>query len=93
MSETGAGEPVRLAPAFDREAGAHDRAEAKFAVEDGAEILATERARLLAAYLNLLDASGKYNPGGDKVLDAVSIGLGFTAVLGTFSLPTDLATE
>ncbi len=37
--------------------------------------------------LDLLDASGKFNPGQDGVKDSLSIGLGFTCVPATFIAP------
>jgi len=37
--------------------------------------------------LDLLDASGKFNPGQDGVKDSYSIGLGFTCVPASFSAP------
>jgi len=39
--------------------------------------------------LDLLDASGKFNPGQDEVKDAYSLGLGFTCAPATFSAPGD----
>jgi hypothetical protein len=39
--------------------------------------------------LDLLDASGKFNPGQDEVKDAYSVGLGFTCVPATFAAPGD----
>jgi hypothetical protein len=39
--------------------------------------------------LDLLDASGKFNPGQDGVKDSYSIGLGFTCVPATFTAPGD----
>jgi len=39
--------------------------------------------------LDLLDASGKFNPGQDGVKDAYSVGLGFTCVPAAFSAPGD----
>jgi len=39
--------------------------------------------------LDLLDASGKFNPGQDGVKDSYSIGLGFTCVPATFVVPGD----
>ena len=37
--------------------------------------------------VDLLDASGKFNPGQDGVKDSYSVGLGFTCVLATFTAP------
>jgi hypothetical protein len=37
--------------------------------------------------LDLLDASGQFNPGQDGVKDSLSVGLGFTCVPATFSAP------
>ena len=37
--------------------------------------------------LDLLDASGKFNPGQDGVKDSYSVGLGFTCVPATFTAP------
>lgn len=37
--------------------------------------------------LDLLDASGKFNPGQDGVKDSYSVGLGFTCVPAVFTLP------
>lgn len=39
--------------------------------------------------LDLLDASGKFNPGQDGVKDSYSIGLGFTCVPAAFVVPGD----
>jgi hypothetical protein len=39
--------------------------------------------------LDLLDASGKFNPGQDGVKDSYSVGLGFTCVPATFTAPGD----
>lgn len=39
--------------------------------------------------LDLLDSSGKFNPGQDGVKDSYSIGLGFTCVPATFTAPGD----
>lgn len=39
--------------------------------------------------LDLLDASGKFSPGQDGVKDSYSIGLGFTCVPATFTMPGD----
>jgi hypothetical protein len=39
--------------------------------------------------LDLLDASGKFNPNQDGVKDAYSVGLGFTCVPATFIAPGD----
>jgi len=39
--------------------------------------------------LDLLDASGKFNPGQDGVKDSYSAGLGFTCVPATFTAPGD----
>jgi hypothetical protein len=39
--------------------------------------------------LDLLDASGQFNPGQDGVKDSYSIGLGFTCVPATFTAPGD----
>ncbi len=39
--------------------------------------------------LDLLDASGKFNPGQDGVKDSFSIGLGFTCVPAAFTAPGD----
>jgi hypothetical protein len=39
--------------------------------------------------LDLLDASGKFNPGQDGVKDAYSVGLGFTCVSAVFTAPGD----
>ncbi len=39
--------------------------------------------------LDLLDASGKFNPGQDGVKDSYSVGLGFTCVPATFAAPGD----
>jgi hypothetical protein len=39
--------------------------------------------------MDLLDASGKFNPGQDGVKDAYSVGLGFTCVPATFTAPGD----
>lgn len=39
--------------------------------------------------LDLLDASGKFNPGQDNVKDSYSVGLGFTCVPATFTAPGD----
>ncbi len=47
---------------------------------------------LLGPDLNLFNGEA-YDPGVDNTLDAVSIGLGFTAVPGSFSLPANLRTE
>ena len=43
----------------------------------------------LSPDLDLLDASGKFNPGQDGVKDSYSMGLGFTCVLATFTAPGD----
>jgi len=37
--------------------------------------------------LDLLDASGKFNPGQDGVKDSLSVGLGFTCVPASFTAP------
>jgi hypothetical protein len=37
--------------------------------------------------MDLLDASGKFNPGQDGVKDSYSLGLGFTCVPATFTAP------
>jgi hypothetical protein len=37
--------------------------------------------------LDLLDASGKFNPGQDGVKDSYSVGLGFTCVAAMFTVP------
>ncbi len=39
--------------------------------------------------LDLLDASGKFNPGQDGVKDSYSVGFGFTCVPATFTAPGD----
>ena len=39
--------------------------------------------------MDLLDASGAFNPGQDGVKDSYSVGLGFTCVPATFSAPGD----
>jgi hypothetical protein len=39
--------------------------------------------------LDLLDATGKFNPGQDGVKDAYSIGMGFTCVPAAFAAPGD----
>lgn len=39
--------------------------------------------------LDLLDASGKFNPGQDGVKDSYSVGLGFTCVPASFTAPGD----
>lgn len=39
--------------------------------------------------LDLLDASGKFNPNQDGVKDSYSVGLGFTCVPATFTAPGD----
>ena len=39
--------------------------------------------------LDLLDASGKFNPGQDGVKDSYSMGLGFTCVPAKFTAPGD----
>lgn len=39
--------------------------------------------------LDLLDASGKFNPGQDGVKDSYSVGLGFTCVPAAFTAPVD----
>ena len=39
--------------------------------------------------LDLLDASGNFNPGQDGVKDSYSVGLGFTCVAATFTAPED----
>jgi hypothetical protein len=39
--------------------------------------------------LDLLDASGNFNPGQDGVKDSYSVGLGFTCVPDTFTAPGD----
>ena len=39
--------------------------------------------------LDLLDASGKFNPGQDGVKDSYSVGLGFTCVPASFTVPGD----
>jgi hypothetical protein len=39
--------------------------------------------------LDLLDASGKFNPRQDGVKDSLSVGLGFTCVPATFAAPGD----
>ena len=39
--------------------------------------------------LDLLDDSGKFNPGQDGVKDSYSVGLGFTCVPATFTAPGD----
>lgn len=39
--------------------------------------------------IDLLDASGKFNPGQDGTNDSYSIGLGFTCVPGTFDAPVE----
>ena len=39
--------------------------------------------------LDLLDASGKFNPGQDGVKDSYSVGLGFTCAPATFTAPGD----
>jgi hypothetical protein len=39
--------------------------------------------------LDLLDASGKFNPGHDGVKDSYSMGLGFTCVPAKFTAPGD----
>jgi len=39
--------------------------------------------------LDLLDASGKFNPGQDGVKDSYSVGLGFTCVPAAFKAPGD----
>ncbi len=39
--------------------------------------------------LDLLDASGKFNPRQDGVKDSLSLGLGFTCVPASFTAPTD----
>ena len=39
--------------------------------------------------LDLLDSSGRFNPGQDGVKDSYSIGLGFTCVPATFVVPGD----
>jgi hypothetical protein len=46
--------------------------------------------QLLGPDVDLMNGS-EYGPNKDKVLDAVSIGLGFTAVKASFDLPADLA--
>ena len=43
----------------------------------------------LSPDLDLLDGSGKFNPGQDKVKDSYSMGLGFTCVPATFTAPGD----
>jgi len=43
----------------------------------------------LSPDLDLLDASGKFNPGQDGVKDSYSLGLGFTCVPATFTAPGD----
>ena len=40
--------------------------------------------------LDLLDASGKFNPNQDNVKDSYSMGLGFTCVPAAFTAPEDL---
>jgi len=42
---------------------------------------------LLAPDLDLLDESGKINPGSDGVLDSLSLGVGYSAVGARFDLP------
>jgi hypothetical protein len=39
--------------------------------------------------MDLLDASGKFNPGQDGVKESYSVGLGFTCVPATFTAPGD----
>jgi len=39
--------------------------------------------------LDLLDASGKFNPGQDGVKDSYSVGFGFTCVAATFNVPVE----
>jgi hypothetical protein len=39
--------------------------------------------------LDLLDASGKFNPGQDGVKDSYSIGMGFSCVVASFTAPED----
>jgi hypothetical protein len=39
--------------------------------------------------LDLLDASGQFNPGQDGVKDSYSVGLSFTCVPATFTAPGD----
>jgi hypothetical protein len=43
----------------------------------------------LSPDLDLLDASGKFNPRQDGVNDSLSVGLGFTCVPATFTAPGD----
>lgn len=47
-------------------------------------------ATILNPDLDLLDETGAYNPGVDGVDDSLSIGIGFTAVPATFTLPTGI---
>ena len=42
---------------------------------------------LLAPDVDLLDADGKFNPRTDMVNDALSLGIGFTGVGGSFTAP------
>ena len=43
----------------------------------------------ISSDLDLLDASGKFNPRQDGVKDSLSVGLGFTCVPATFTTPGD----
>lgn len=43
----------------------------------------------IAPDLDLLDGSGKFNPGQDGVKDSYSVGLGFTCVPAIFAAPGD----
>jgi hypothetical protein len=40
--------------------------------------------------LDLLDATGAFNPNDDGVPDSLSLAIGFTAVGGTFPLPSGI---
>jgi hypothetical protein len=46
----------------------------------------------MAPDLDLMDASGNFNPGQDGVNDSYSIGFGFTCVPAELPLPTDVST-
>lgn len=55
-----------------------------------AELLSNPLLMLAASPdLDLMDASGKFNPGQDGTKDSYSLGLGFTCVPATFTAPGD----
>ncbi len=47
---------------------------------------------LLAPDVDLLDADGNFNPRTDEVKDSLSIGIGFSAINGAYTLPSSVTT-